>query len=124
MRLWCHLLSQQRIRIDVSALPVTLRIGQDRNRKMEMKISRARITGVANVSDDFPLFQEFPDCETFGVTLQMGVIINELSVTAELINSCAAAFALKKFYDFAVGRSQNWSPGRSGNINGIMDPSL
>jgi hypothetical protein len=74
---------------------------------MKMKIPGARITGVANVSDDVPLFYKFSDYETVSVTLQMGVIINELSVTAELINSCATAFALKKFYDFAIGRSKN-----------------
>jgi len=69
VRLSCFTLSQQRIRVDVSAFPVTLRIGHDRNRKMKMKIPRARITTVANVSDDFPLFHKFPDCETVSVTL-------------------------------------------------------
>src|SRR5258705_1120500 len=91
---------------------------------MEMKISQARITSVANISDHFPLFHELPGYKTIGVALQVGVIENELSVAAELINSCAAAFTGKEFYDLAIGRSQDWSSGRRGNIDGIMDSSL
>ena len=71
-----------------------------------------------------PLFHKLPDREAVGVALQVSVVKNELSVAAELIDSCAAAFALKGFYDLAVGRSQDWSSGRRGNIDGIMDPSL
>ena len=62
---------------------------------MEMEISRARIARIANISDDVTLLNKLPDYQPVGVALQVGVIENELSVAAELINSCAAAFTGK-----------------------------
>src|SRR5258705_3133187 len=89
-----------------------------------MEISRARIARVANISDDVPLLNKLPDYQTVGVALQVGVIENELSVAAELIDRCAAAFTRKELYDLAIGRGQDWSSGRRWNIDGIMDPPL
>jgi|GEM_PF-6575073 len=79
-----------------------------------MKISRAGVSRVADVSDDLALLHKFARRETIGVTLQVSIIENDFRVGAQLINRRAAAFALEEFYDFAIGCGEDWSSGRRG----------
>ena len=90
---------------------------------MEVKISRAGVTGVADITNNFALTQKLSGYQSVGVALQMGVIKHELFIGAELIDCCATAFALEEFYDLAIGSGHHRRSRRRRNIYRIMHPS-
>jgi len=87
---------------------------------MEVKISSACVTSVADITDDFSLFHKLTGHQAIGVALQMGVIKYELLISTELIDGRPAALALEEFYDFAIGSSHDRSSRRGRNIDSVM----
>src|SRR5262249_27601626 len=116
--------SQDRIGIDVLALPVFFRIGNRPDRKMEMVVSGARVAGAADKADDIALTHTLTLCEFIGVTVQMRVIKDRLLILADLINRIASALVIRKPQDFSVGRRQHGRFVRGHNVDRVMHPSL
>src|SRR5438093_29001 len=85
-----------------------------------MKISRAGVPGVADISNDLALPYKLTFHHAVGIALQMSVIKDELLAGAELIDGCSAAFALEEFYDLAIGSGHHRSPDGGGNINSVV----
>src|SRR6266850_212324 len=91
---------------------------------MQMIISRACVSTIANVRNRFPLFGEMTFGQTFRISIEVCVVVDEPTISTQLINRYAPAFALKKFYDRSVGRSNDGSSSRSGYINRIVNASF
>ena len=91
---------------------------------MEMIVSSAGITSIADISNDFSLSNKFADHNSVSVALQMGIVKHQLLVRAELIDCGSAAFALEKFYDLAVGSGHDWSSRGSEDIDCVVDTSF
>src|SRR2546430_4370089 len=98
---------QQRIRVDVSALPIFFRIRNQGNREMQMIIPCSGISGIADIGDRLALPDEVSFRQTFGISIQVGVVIDESAVSAQLINGRAATIAVKEFDNASVRRCQN-----------------
>jgi len=69
-----------------------------------MKVSRAGISTIANVRDRFALFREMAFGQTVRISIEVCVVIDKLTIRAQLINGCATAFALKEFRDGPIRR--------------------
>src|SRR6266851_2669456 len=91
---------------------------------MQMIVSGARVSRVADVGDDLALAHKFSRRQAVGVALQMGVVENQFFVSAVLVDGCAAALTLKKFCNLAVGGREHRSPGCGRNVDGVMDPDF
>src|SRR6266478_861821 len=91
----CVLLAQQWIRIDVDAVPEVFGISDLRNRKVQMVVSLAGVSRIANIGNGFPLPGEMALHQTLGISIEVRVVINELAVHTQLINGRAAALALE-----------------------------
>ena len=112
---------QQWIGIDVHAFPVAFRIGDQVDGKVQVVVSRPGVSRVAHERDGFALFREVTRCQTFGIPIQMRVVVNEFAVCAQLVNGRATAFALKKFQNGSVSDGEHRGPLRRGNINRIVN---
>ena len=89
-----------------------------------MIVSRAGVSTIANVRDRFALFREMAFGQTVRISIEVCVVVDKLTISAELINGCAAAFALKEFHDRTVRRGNYWSTPRSWYINRIVNMSF
>lgn len=116
--------SQKGIRVDVCSLPVSFRIVEDGDGKVQMVIAGSGISGIANIRNHLPLMNKASLAELVCVPLQVSVIEHELSVTVELIDCGAAALALKKFDNLAIGRCNDRRAGRRWDIDRIVRPTF
>ncbi len=91
---------------------------------MQVEISGAGISGVADVRDDLALAHRLSHHQCIGIALEVRVVEHELLVGAELIDRGAAAFALEEFDDFAVGGRDDSSACGRGNIDRVVDARL
>ncbi len=69
-----------------------------------MKVSGAGISTIANVRDRFALLREMAFGQTVRISIQVCVVIDKLTISAQLINGRATAFALKEFLQSAPQR--------------------
>src|SRR5687768_18263215 len=74
-----------------------------------MIIAGARVSRVADITDNFTLPRVLADCQAIGIALKMSVIKDEFLVRAELIDGRSTAFALKEPHNFTVARRHNRS---------------
>src|SRR6266508_197356 len=89
-----------------------------------MTISSARVTGVADIGDNFPLLYKLAGHEAIGVALQMGVIEDQFFVWAELVDCGAAAFTLEEFNNLAIRSSHDWRSRWGRNIDSVVNATF
>jgi hypothetical protein len=114
---------QQRIRIDVVALPVFFRISNGPDRKMKVAIARARVTGVADITNDIAPARVITRSEIVGVTVEMRVIKDQFLVPTHLVDRVTAGFVPGKPDDLAVVGGQHRGPARGHNVNRAVAPA-
>ena len=119
-----NLFSEQRIRIDIHAFPVTLRIDDQRDGKVQVVVSRPGVPRVADERNSFALFREVTHGQPFGIPIQVRVVVNELVVCAQLVNGRATAVALKKFQNGSVGDGEHRCSFGRGNINRVVNAAF
>src|SRR5437773_3984727 len=91
---------------------------------MQMVVSRAGIPTIADVGDCFTLFGEMTFGQAFRISIEVCVVVDELTISAHLINRGATAFARKEFHDGSVRRGNYGGAPRSRDINRIMNASF
>src|SRR6266542_1885596 len=91
---------------------------------MQVVISAPSVARISNISDHITLAGYLACDETIRIALKMGIIENQFSVRAELVNRRAATLALKQLDDLTITSGKDWSSRRCGNINRIMHASL
>lgn len=89
-----------------------------------MIVTGAGISGVTDVGDYLSLPHDVSFSEAIGVVREVGVVKDQFLVGAELINGCAAAFALKELLNLAVSSSQDGSFSSSGNVNRVVNAAF
>ncbi len=89
-----------------------------------MEISRARISGVADITDDRSALDKLFFADLIRSALQMRVIIYARFIRAVLINRDAAEFALEKLGDFAVRCRYNGCALRRHYINRVVNSTF
>src|SRR5260370_636505 len=89
-----------------------------------MVVSRNGVSTIANVRDRFALFREMAFRQTVRISIEVRVVVNKLTIIAQLINGCAAAVALKEFHDGTVCRGNYGSTPRSRYVNRVMNASF
>ena len=112
--------SQKGIRVDVCSLPVSFRIVEDGDGKVQMVIAGSGISGIANIRDHLPFMNKASLGELISVPLKVSVIEHELSISIELIDCGAAALTLKKFDNLAIGCRKDWRAGRRWDIDRVV----
>jgi hypothetical protein len=117
-------LSQERIRIDVDAFPISLWIGSHGDREMQVIISGSGVPGVADVSDRLALVHKAAFVQTVGIAIQMTVVVNELLVTTHLVDCRTTGLALKQFENLAAGNRQHRRPFGRRDIDSIVYASI
>lgn len=60
--------------------PVAFRIINDRDREVEMKISRSGIACFADIANHLTLLHKLTSRDTVGVVLQVCIVIDQLSI--------------------------------------------
>ena len=91
---------------------------------MEVEVSCARITGVADICNDLSLSHKLSWYDPIGITLKVRIVKHQFLIGAELVNRCSTTFTLEELYDLAIGDSHNRGSGSSRNIDGIVDTSF
>src|SRR6266404_2264788 len=85
-----------------------------------MVIAWTSISGVSDVGNNISLPYITSLCKAIGITLEMGIIEDQLFISAQLVNSCSAALALEQFSNYSVSSGQDWGSRSSRNIDRIM----
>ena len=57
-------------------------IRDEGDREMQMIVSRSGISRVAHVGDTLALFREVTFSQTFGISIKVRIVVNELVVSA------------------------------------------
>lgn len=88
---------------------------------MQVVIPCSGVSRIAYVRNGLALFREVTFSQTFGISIEMRVVVDKLVVSAQLIDRGSASFALKQFHDGSVRSRDYGRPPRRGNINRIMN---
>src|SRR6266705_1040958 len=119
-----ELLFQQRIGINVYALPVAFRVGGHGDREMKVIIPCSGIAGITDISDCFTLLRQMTLSQAVSVSIEMRVIVDEFAINACLIDRSAATLALKELHNWPVRCRQYTCSLWRGNIDGIVDTTF
>lgn len=112
--------AKQWIRIDTRAFPVTLWIISNRDREMEVIVSRSSVSSVSHKTNYIALTYELALTQTISVALQMSVVEDQFAVRTQLVNGRAALLALKQLYYLAVCDSKNRRALCSRDVNCVV----
>ena len=118
------LVLQERIGIDVNACPEAFWVSYTGDGKVEMKVSRAGISGIPDVSDRRPSSDYHPNRDLIRAPLQVCVVKHEFLVRGVLVDRDSSAIAVEKSCDLAIRSGDNRRSNRSGDIDGVMETTL
>lgn len=90
---------------------------------MQVVIAGTCVAGGADVGDDVALSHAIAHAEVGGVAIEVGVIKDELSVVAQLINYLATESVAADPDDLAVGRGQHRSSARHDDVYRAVNAS-
>jgi len=86
-----------------------------------MKVSRAGISTIANVRDRFALFREMAFGQTVRISIEVCVVIDKLTIRAQLINGCAIRVRSERVSRWPIRRGNYGSTTRRCDINRIVN---
>ena len=87
---------------------------------MQVVIAGASIPCVTNVGNCLTLARKLPWGKVIRVALKMSVVKDQLLVSAELVDGCAATLALEESNNLAVGRGEDWGSKGGRDIYSVM----
>jgi len=91
---------------------------------MQVVIAGASIPRITNVGNCLTLARELPWGKALRIALKMSVVKDQLLVSAELVDGCAASLALEESNYLAVGRGEDGGSRGSRDIYSVMHASF
>ena len=89
-----------------------------------MVVTGSGVPSVAYVGNDVSLAHVVSFREAGGVAGEVSIIEDQFLVWTKLINRRAPTFALKEFQNATVCRGEDWSSGRRGNIDRVVNSTF
>ena len=99
-------------------------VRSDPNRKMQVIVSRAGITGVADITDHIAAFGLPTFNQVVRVMIEMRIIIDCSPVRVALIDGCAAFVAVEKLYNNAISSGEDRRVVRGHDVDGVVNTAF
>ena len=91
---------------------------------MQVVIADTCVTRITNVGNCLALARKLSWEKALRIALKVSVVKDQLLVSAELVDGCAATLALEESNNFAVGRGEDWGSRGSRDIYSVMHASF